>query len=247
MSLKAIVKPFVPQAILTLRTRWNSARFLYDSIRPLHARRCPICGFQGLFRDFGRPPRIDALCPKCGSLERHRLFWLWFKGERSKLDEPILHFAPEPVLIGKLRDLYAGYSTADLFDQADLQLNIESIDLATGSMNTVICNHVLEHVSDKKALAEIHRVLSDKGQLICSVPIIEGWDKTYENEAVTEPRDRELHFGQSDHVRYYGRDFRDRLRAAGFAKVEEITAEGQEAVDYGLMRGEKLFVCHKNS
>ena len=245
MSLKEIVKPFVPGAILTLRNRWNSSRFLYDSVRPLQARRCPICGFHGFFGDFGRPPRIDARCPKCGSLERHRLFWLWFNGDRSKLDEPILHFAPEPMLISKFLKLYLRYSTADLFGEADLKLNIESIDLETGSMNTVICNHVLEHVSDKKALAEIYRVLSENGRLVCSVPIIEGWDKTYENDDVTNPGDREVHFGQSDHVRYYGRDFRDRLRAAGFAHIEEVTAEGKDVVDYGLMRGEKLFICGK--
>jgi hypothetical protein len=46
-------------------------------------------------------------------------------------------------------------------------------------------------------------------------------------------------------VRYYGRDFRNRLREAGFEKIEEITAEGQDVVDYGLWRGEKFFVLVK--
>ncbi|HVJ40414.1 MAG TPA: methyltransferase domain-containing protein [Dongiaceae bacterium] len=246
MRLKEIVKPFIPRAVLSLRHRLNGAQPIYDNTRPLHKRHCPLCGYHGFFGDFGRPPRIDALCPQCGSLERHRLFWLWFKGDTSRLAEPVLHFAPEPILMNRFRKLFSAYSTADLFDEADLKLDIENIALEAGSVKTVICNHVLEHVCDRKALAEIYRVLSDDGCLVCSVPIVEGWDRTYENDGVTTPHDREVHFGQSDHVRFYGRDFRDRLRAAGFANIEEVTAEGRDVIDYGLWRGEKFFLCRKS-
>jgi predicted SAM-dependent methyltransferase len=145
----------------------------------------------------------------------------------------------------KFRRLYSKYATADVNNEADLTLNIEHIDLPSGSVNTVICNHVLEHVSDRKALAEIFRVLSSKGLLIASVPIVEGWDHTYENDSITSPLEREVHFGQFDHVRYYGRDFRDRLHAAGFTKIDEVTAKGQDVATYGLLRGEKIFVCSK--
>ena len=125
------------------------------------------------------------------------------------------------------------------------KLNIEKIDLPSGSFNTIICNHVLEHVSDRQALAEISRILSAEGFFIVSVPIIEGWEHTYENDSIKDPLLRELHFGQSDHARYYGRDFRDRLKDAGFNKIEEVTSEGQNVMDYGLLRGEKFFVCSK--
>jgi hypothetical protein len=241
LNLRQSVWPFVPEFFISLRNLRNLAR----AIKPLHVRFCPLCGYDGYFRHAGRPPRLDALCPQCGSLERHRLFWLWFKGEKSKLDEPILHFGPEPILTAKFRTLYSEYATADLYNEADLNLNIEGIDLQSGSINTVICNHVLEHVSDSKALAEIYRVLSEKGRLIASIPIVEGWDHTYEDGSITNPLERELHFGQSDHVRYYGRDFRERLRSAGFTKVEEVTAGGQDAVKYGLLPGEKIFLCSK--
>jgi len=141
--------------------------------------------------------------------------------------------------------VYADYQTADLSNNADLKLNVEHIELNSGSFNTIICNHVLEHVNDRKALREIHRVLSDNGRLICSVPIVEGWEETYENCSVTNPLQRELHFDQFDHVRLYGRDFRDRLRDAGFGKIEEVTAQGEDVVQYGLLRGEKVFICSK--
>jgi SAM-dependent methyltransferase len=233
-ALKQSLRPFVPDILISLR-----------KLRSLHPRTCPLCGYNGYFLHQGRPPRLDALCGRCGSLERHRLFWLWFGGERSKLCEPILHFAPEPVVRNNLSRLYSRYATADLNGEADLTLNIESIDLPSGSVNTVICNHVLEHVSDRKALAEIHRVLSPHGLLVASVPIVEGWDQTYENDSITSPLERELHFGQFDHVRVYGRDFRDRLHAAGFSTIDEVTAHGRDVVTYGLLRGEKIFVCRK--
>jgi SAM-dependent methyltransferase len=250
MSLKQVIKRFVPKPKLAVRQKRSEARLqienLRNATRPLHPRSCPICSYHGFFSCFGRPPRLDAQCPSCEALERHRLFWLWFNADKSKLAEPILHFAPEPILSKQFKKLYHAYRTADMFSDADLKLNIEAIDLATSSLGTVICNHVLEHVSDKQALSEIYRVLSDNGQFVCSVPIIEGWEQTYENETITTPLERELHFGQQDHVRLYGRDFRDRLREAGFTNIQEITAEGQNIVDYGLLPGEKFFLCGKS-
>jgi len=99
-------------------------------------------------------------------------------------------------------------------------------------------------VDDRAALSELHRVLVLGGVLIASVPIVEGWDTTYENRSIVDPIERDLHFGQSDHVRYYGRDFRTRLSEAGFA-VEEVTAEGPYVIKHALLRGEKLFICSK--
>jgi len=55
---------------------------------------------------------------------------------------------------------------------------------------------------------------------------------------------RELHFGQSDHIRYYGRDFRDRFRDVGFT-LREFVGTGEEAVTYSLLRGERVFIGEK--
>jgi SAM-dependent methyltransferase len=245
MGAKKVFKKFIPQAVLEYRQKRLKERRLLETLKPLYPRECPICGYKGYFNNFGRPPRLDALCPQCGSLERHRLFWKWYKDENEKLKDPILHFAAEPMLKDKFKQIYPEYKTADLFNEADLNLNIEKIDLDTGSVNTVICSHVFEHVDDLQALREIFRILSDSGRLVCMVPIIEGWEKTYENGSVDTQLEREVHFGQHDHVRYYGRDFRDKLRIASFNNVKEITAEGEDVVRYGLWRGEKIFVCSK--
>jgi len=50
------------------------------------------------------------------------------------------------------------------------------------------------------------------------------WDRPSEDGPPDlSPRERERRFGQWDHVRQYGRDFADRIRAAGF-EVELIDA-----------------------
>lgn len=108
----------------------------------------------------------------------------------------------------------------------------------------IVCSHVLEHVNDRLALVELYRILRPGGQLIVMVPIIEGWEASYENDAITSDQDRELHFGQYDHVRYYGRDIRQRLMDSGFT-IKEYTAFGADVITYSLLRGEKVFICTK--
>ena len=75
-------------------------------------------------------------------------------------------------------------------------------------------------------------------------PIVEGWDRTYEDPAHASPAARTVYFGQYDHVRMFGRDVRDRIRNAGFS-LSEFTAVEPEVARYGLVRGEKLFIATK--
>ena len=87
-------------------------------------------------------------------------------------------------------------------------------------------------------------MLKPGGVALIMLPIIEGWHQTYENAEVTTPKARQLHYGQSDHLRYYGADVRDRIRAAGFV-LDEFTAEGPTVPTYALQRGEKLFIARR--
>jgi hypothetical protein len=81
------------------------------------------------------------------------------------------------------------------------------------------------------------------GQLIAMVPLIEGWAETYQDVTVS-PGDRARHYGQWDHIRYYGADFRARIACAGFA-LEEYTADGPASARHALLRGEKVFKALK--
>ncbi|WP_459850212.1 class I SAM-dependent methyltransferase [Dongia sp. agr-C8] len=197
-----------------------------------------------MFQQFGDPPRRDAQCPKCASLERHRLLKLW--ADRSGGSIPrgrAIHFAPEPAVVGFLSKLATEYVTADIeAGKADVVRNIENIAEPDQSFSLIVCSHVLEHVDDRKALRELRRILRPNGMAILMVPIVEGWDMTYENPNATSAAERELYFGQSDHVRYYGRDFRDRVRDAEFA-LTEFTAIEPDVSRYSIQRGEKVFLA----
>lgn len=216
------------------------------NMKGVYPRHCPVCGYHGLFRAFGVPPRYDALCPNCLSLERHRLF-VHVDQKRNLLEgvKSLLHFAPEHGMEKYLRQKVPNYVSAGLHHHnVDRKEDIENISLPDESVDAVFCSHILEHVDDAKAMKEVHRILRPGGIFITMVPICEGWDHTYENPEIMTLEMRELHFGQYDHVRFYGRDFIKRLEKVGFAVIY-IGAVPKDAIKYGLVRGEKVFVGEK--
>lgn len=247
MHISQLLKSFIPSQLIEIRRVLIAARAKKAIVEKSQPRTCPICSFNGHFLDHGDPIRKNALCPNCGSLERHRLFWLWLRSKKAGFfKEPVIHFAPEVTISERLRLMFEDYNTADLFDEnADIKLNIESIQLPTQSVGTVICFHVLEHVDDRKALFEISRILKEGGYFIVCVPMVHSWKTTYENDKITDPQLRSLHFGRHDHIRVYGLDFKDRLSGAGFSIEEEVIAEGEAVIDYALLGGESFFVCYK--
>lgn len=215
--------------------------------RGIHPRSCPICDYHGLFPAFGQPPRFDARCPSCNALERHRLLKLYIDRHAPfGPDNAVLHFAPEPQVRRCVEPLVALYETADLSERRNVthRVDIEDTGISAESFDRIICSHVLEHVDDARALAELWRLLTPGGIAFLATPVCEGWDQTYENPEITGREARLLHFGQGDHVRFYGRDLRDRIRAAGFS-LEEFTAREPDVAAHGLMRGETLFVARK--
>ena len=212
----------------------------------VHPRTCPICGYHGKFHAFGVPLLLDVMCAKCDSLERHRLFALM--DERHEILHGVrsmLHFAPENVLRRNFSQRFPDYRAVDLVRaDVDFRCDIEDTQLLPQSVDAVFASHILEHVDDRKAIAELFRILKPGGKLIAMVPIIEAWAETYENPTVMSDSERDLHFGQYDHVRFYGRDFPQRLENGGF-DVTAYMATPLDCVTYGLQRGEKVFVATK--
>jgi len=209
---------------------------------------CSCCGYLGKFATYGYQARLGVVCPRCGSADRHRLLKLAADARFFDLTGcRVLHFAPEPSVTRLVESFRtAEYVTADIKPgRASIVLNIETIDLPSKSVDVVLASHVLEHVNDRKALLEIHRILAPKGRVIAMVPLVEGWASTYEDPTKSSDLERASHFGQPDHVRYYGADFRDRIREAGFG-LAEFTADGATSVRYRLNRGEKVFLGTKS-
>jgi SAM-dependent methyltransferase len=232
-----------------LRTYYRSLKYLSRSMRRAFGkfpRECSLCGYHGKFLGYGYPYVCDIYCPKCGSLERHRLLHLANRDQRFFAGKDVLHFAPEAAVRGLvLAENPKSYVTADLFAAGvDRKENIEALTIADRAFDVVICLHVLEHVDDRAAIAELYRVLRPGGLLIAMFPIVEGWDETFEDRSKSSAEERLLYFGQHDHARYFGRDARARLAVPGFA-VEEYTAVEPNVSRYGLARGEKVFICRR--
>jgi SAM-dependent methyltransferase len=195
---------------------------------------CNVCGWEGrAFTDDQWHP--GTICPQCGSQVRHRILVATFDGLAALpgLDESallngrdILHFAPERQLRERISKAAGKYVTAD-FERGDcdLRLDISAMpSVPDASFDVLIACDVLEHVpDDRAAMLEIFRILRLGGTAILTVPQLDPPASTDEDPTVRSESEREKRFGQKDHVRIYGDDFFERLRAAGFG-VEVVTA-----------------------
>jgi SAM-dependent methyltransferase len=227
--------------ILAYRAERAIAHFTQQARAPAPAT-CPVCGYQGPFSPVRHKPAI--WCPQCDSRPRHRLLKLWMDREmRLAPGARVLHFAAEPWVRAEMARRGAVYETADITDRFDLRLDIEAIALADASRDMVIANHVLEHVDDAAALAEIARILRPGGLAVLTVPLVEGWEETYEDPAL-DAETRRLRYGDPDHRRFYGRDFRDRIVAAGLGLADYAATE-PDVSTHALHRGERLFLGQK--
>ena len=216
------------------------------------------------FESFGLVPRENARCQNCGSLERRRLLWEYLNQKidlmRPKRKLKLLHFAPEkgfynlfmnnkkidyfPCDIDPLR--YHGQGMEKL-----TQVDICNIPFKRGTFDIVLCNHVLEHIpDDRKAMRELCRVMKNNAWAILQVPIKSGKKSTYEDFSIQSPEERTKAFGRHDHVRVYGRDYKERLEEAGFLVnidtfVKKFSSE--EIFKYGLRTAEDIFLCTKKA
>jgi SAM-dependent methyltransferase len=191
---------------------------------------CPVCDRHSTrFEPGGMDHRLNARCFWCGSLERHRLLSIYLERKTNIFSNgkglSVLHIAPESCLEGQFRRIIGRrYLTADIEPgRADVTMDLTNIDYADEAFDVIICSHVLEHVeNDRRAMAELCRILRSAGWAILLVPI-QG-ESTYEDPNIKSPAERLRHFGQMDHVRIYGLDYMKRLEVAGFnvARVRAV-------------------------
>lgn len=197
--------------------------------------------------------RNNVLSPSTLSLERHRLLWLYLKNETDFFtsEKSVLHFAPEQCYLKRFRNLKnLNYTTTDLLSPiADVKADICNLPFENNSYDIILCNHVLEHIpDDTKAMQELFRVLKPGGYGVFQIPQDLSRKKTFEDDSITDPKERAKIFGQYDHVRVYGHDYFDKLRSVGF-KVEEVDYTSQlseeDVQTYCLAKGEIIPVVSK--
>jgi SAM-dependent methyltransferase len=215
---------------------------------------CPCC--HGKFRALlpaGVARRPNARCPRCSSLERHRLIWLYLQQQTDFFTLPykVLDVAPEEFLQRKLKALpNISYLSIDLESGLAMKkMDVTKLDLPDNSYDVIFCNHVFEHIpDDRAAMRELHRVLKPGGWAILQTPIDLEREMTDEDASVTDPQERLRRFGQTDHIRIYGRDFFDRLRQAGWTVDRNRFVASFKHADiqrYALDPKEELFIGHK--
>ena len=163
----------------------------------------------------------------------------------------MLHVAPEPALAPKFRAIPGlDYLSGDLDPAAAMvQMDITDIRYPDNSFDVIYCSHVLEHVpDDRRAMRELARVLKPGGWAVLAVPLREHALATFEDPTITDPKNRDRFFGQSDHVRWYSAsDFQRRLEESGFSVTVDRFAEqfSDELVSrHGLSR-EAMYLVKK--
>jgi predicted SAM-dependent methyltransferase len=214
---------------------------------------CPVCeNYLRLFLPAGAVARMNARCPICGALERHRLDWIFLRTQTNLFDgspKRMLHVAPEPAFESKLKAIAnLEYTTADLNDpNVMVKMDVSDIKYPEDHFDVIYCSNVLEHVlEDRKAMNELFRVLRPGGWAMLLVPI--STQPTFEDATVTTPEEREKLFGGGDHFRAYGPDYIDRLETAGF---EVQLFEASELLDrntlykFGIRQHQRVVFCAK--
>ncbi|MBW2960935.1 methyltransferase domain-containing protein [Mesonia sp. JHPTF-M18] len=197
--------------------------------------------------------RENVLSPSTLSLERHRLLWLYLKNKTDFFtsEKSVLHFAPEQAFYKRFRKLSnINYTTTDLNSPlADVKADICNLPFKDNEYDFILCNHVLEHIpDDTKAMQELYRILKPNGIAILQIPQELEREFTFEDNSITNPKERAKIFGQYDHVRIYGRDYFDKLKSIGFEVIEaDYTRELSEELinKYRLAKGEIIPVCIK--
>src|SRR5690606_22307716 len=197
--------------------------------------------------------RNNVLSPSTLSLERHRLFWLYLKNETDffSKDLKVLHFAPEQAFYSRFKkQKNLDYTTTDLESPlAVVKADICNLPFENDAYDVILCNHVLEHIpDDTKAMRELYRILKPGGMAVLQIPQDLSREKTFEDNSITDKKERTKIFGQYDHVRVYGRDYFDKLRSIGF-KVDAVDytekLSKEEVEKYCLAKGEIIPVCYK--
>lgn len=235
---------------------------LYDRLIPEEEKRvCPVCNtpvrlyLPELKMDGSGLFRRDVKCPVCASFERHRAYALMLKEKdifHRKEKIKILHFAPESCF-------YQQFSKVENVDYYPVDLNpaprnravvdITDIPYKDEMFDFIMCTHVLEHVEDdKKAMKELYRVLKKGGNALINVPVNDVYEHSFQNPQYNTPELRLKYYGHPEHVRWYGRDYADLLRDAGFV-VEESTPFVNAPEEFlkknGIFANEKIHWCKK--
>ena len=267
MKYKKIIKEFIPPVLLNLLRKMKIPGI--KAIKKEY--RCPICDHDlthfnrlpdyyfemhdkyGYVHSSFYSETMNLLkysCPVCGTSDRNRLYALYLKDKFKKDNGRInlyqfLDIAPDISLSVWIKGFpFIQYRSVDLnMEDVDDKADITDLSIyETDRFNIILCSHVLEHIEDdRKAMAEIFRVLKPGGFAIVMVPVLLSLQEDLENPEWTTEADRWKYYGQDDHVRMYSKvGFVRKLEQTGFI-VRQL------GIDYfGIETYEKHGIHHRS-
>lgn len=274
MDVKHIIKAITPPFIITvlkgvlrkeeqkdtLNFKCSVCQHRVDSFRRLpqfYDDKLDEFGYVHSIFQFETLNRQKYSCPNCGASDRNRLYALYlrqefFKREKDNIESKLLDVAPDQSLksLVLIRDSVK-YRSVDMYmDGVDDKADITDLSIYEDNrFDIILCSHVLEHiVEDRKAIAELYRVLAKGGFGIIMVPILLTLEEDLENKEYSSEALRWKYFGQGDHVRMFSKaGFILKLEEAGF-KIHQLGVDYfGEAVfkEYGIHPRSILYVVEK--
>lgn len=223
-----------------------------------HVRRFLPAGeeWSGLFKKYhiiGGGRRENVICPVCNAMDRTR--WQYYVLENFtdilKKRCNVLHIAPEQALSRVIKDNHeCDYYTGDIeLGRAQHRCDLTDIQFKDGFLDYIIANHVLEHIKEiGLALYEIKRVLKDDGKLIISFPVCMDIKTKEETFPALNEEERLREFGQKDHVRLFGYDYKEYIERYGFnaSVLSPLNVLDLEVIkEYGLIEDDVILICSK--
>lgn len=230
-------------------------KYIFGTVLYLGSRyECPCCGGHSRkFLPYGVNLRLNAQCPRCGSLERHRLLWIYLKDKTNFFTDrlKVLDIAPMEILQRKWKGLpNLDYISADISSSLAMQkIDITNIPLPDNQFDCIICYYVLQHIpNDQKAMRELFRVLKPGGWAILQSPLDINRSKTSEEENMVIPEERKRLVGEVEYVKVFGMDYKDRLESAGYiVRLDDYVKniDGNKIKKYSLIENEIIYFCTK--
>ncbi len=196
---------------------------------------------------------------RCLSTFRHRAVGRVLQRLRLGRGTHVYELSSRGALCHHLRRTFSRVTVSELFDGMEAGRfrdgvqcqDVQGLTYGDATFDLVTSTEVFEHVpDDRRAFAEIHRVLRPGGFLVFTVPL-----RRRHRHARTGPPARRCHRSPGRArvprrpaartrkvlaFRTYGRDILDRLRTAGFdAKIEYIDDDAHAIDDAAVVLGRK--------
>jgi SAM-dependent methyltransferase len=210
---------------------------------------CNLCGFPVLRL---HPGPAGRRCVRCLSTFRHRAIGRVLQQLALTRDASVYELSSRGALCRHLRRTFTHVTVSELFDDVGVGRfrdgvqcqDVQRLTYGDASFDLVTSTEVFEHVpDDRRAFAEIHRVLRPGGTLVFTVPLMET-GPTLERARIdqglvvhlTAPEyhgDRLRGRGRVLAFRTYGVDILDRLRAVGLEPRLERIDDPAHAIEDG--------------